>query len=357
MPWDCPAGQWGNFNVEHSQAAKSNWNSRACRRNGSTGELRLEKRCPLLTPHSNTRNIMNEFHILNATLVYARTREIQDILIPYFDQYGFWIGDRRGWRRSTFVAALTRMRDAWLPATRKTAVDGHGGTILLTSLLWKRTSPVEIPWVEVRGSITIPADVEIYAPWLNRVRGHFHTKTTESVTLPVLEQVDGDLDIFPALFHRAPQLRHVGGNVRITGFFPDALETVGGRLWHHKAGYTDAPRLRRVGGALVAKRSGLFSAPHLQEVGGDLSLYSCDHYVFVPELKTVGGSFSANCAPYLDCPKLKSVGGDLHTQSAEHFSRSCIALGGKWLGDEKAVTKWTLEDAGRSALRDPGIEI
>lgn len=298
-----------------------------------------------------TRKPMKQSDILEVTLHYARTGEIRDVLIPYFDQRGHWIGDRRSWRRSTFITAICHMRGAILPKSR-TISRGPDGARLLTSFAWRKATPVLIPWLAVIGSIRIPANVNITAPDLAFVGGHFHSKTTKDVDLPALREVEGDFDLIGTWSLYAPQLCRVGGTAQVSDFKLDALETVGKRLWMRTTQLADAPRLQTVGADLDTQGAERLSAPHLQSVGRHLAVGYWTTRAEIPKLETVGGQFLAEGATVITAHKLKFVGGCVDTRSAADFYRPDLSVGEIWEKHPEAKNRWTCKEAARRALTD-----
>jgi len=282
-----------------------------------------------------TTATMKESAILNATEHFSRTGEIQDLLVPHFDQYGRWRGDRRCWRRSTFKTARRRMKRALLEPGRRSAFNRRGQPILLTSFVLNGDHPVKLPWHEVRGSITIKGNASISAPNLTRIKGHFHSTSTASIDLSALRFVGGDLDaIFTWNLH-IPRLQSVGGSLRQNGSCAPSLEFVGNRFFIRWSISVCVPCLRSVGGHLSATDANYFSAPCLKTVKGRLEV---DYAVTfrASELRTVGLSLSAPDATAFFAPALQHVGGDLITFSAREFHSPDMKVGGVWYMHSKA---------------------
>ncbi|MCP5543861.1 MAG: hypothetical protein H7A49_08135 [Akkermansiaceae bacterium] len=299
---------------------------------------------------------MNELEILKLTKRYALTGEIPDDLISFFSQDGRWLGDRRSWRRSTYVIALKRMRHAVLPAARRTA-RCRSGQRLLTSLVLRNRRPVVIPYCEVAGSIHVSADVTISAPHLRSVGRHFNTSTTALVDLPQLLRVGGDFHARASCELNARRLQRVDGDMGITGYDFPVLQVVGGRLSIGWGCRIQTPHLRSVGGTLQACAVSSFEAPLLQTVGGDLITASLTLVVAVPVLESIGGSLLVDWTEVIVAPRLTRVGGSIHSSHADRFIGGKIMIGGEWKAHPRALLQWRANEAAKEALRDPGIQL
>ena len=299
---------------------------------------------------------MTDSDILKHTLYFELTGVIREELIPFFDQHGRWLGERRSWRRSTHVTALKRMRGAFLPAQRRTS-RCRAGLRLLTSLVWKHRSPLLITYCEVAGCVKVAARVAIAAPSLRTIGRHMHTKTTAKVDLPQLRRIGGDLDLRASGEVRAPWLQQVGGKMLVSGFDFPALREVGGRLSILWTSRISAPRLRFVGGTLHAHAAVILEAPQLRFVGSDIAMGGVTDRVSVPLLTTVGGSFIAAEAEHIVAHCLQSVGGYILTCKAKRFYRTSVACGKDWYAHPEAVARWNVNQAARNVLRQPDFEL
>lgn len=278
---------------------------------------------------------MKQSEIHKAAELFSRTGEIQDKLIPYFDQNGQWHGDRRNWRKSIFKTMRRRMKRALLHSDRRIKVNGHGKPILLTSFVVNTKSPVVIPWQEVNGSIEIKSAASIAAPILRKVRGHFHTTTVSVVHLPRLRVVKGDLDAPWTWQLQIPQLQTVGGSLQVIDFLAPSLESVGNRLSMRWTQHACAPCLKSVGGDLCAIHATVFAAPCLKVVGRRLEADIA--VVFrATKLQTVGRSLEATSATHFVAPVLGYIGGDLIAPAKIHFYNPGIKVRGKWSPYPKA---------------------
>lgn len=294
---------------------------------------------------------MKESEILKATLHFAKTGEISDDLIRFFDQTGRWHGDRRSWRHAVYATAKFRMRHARLPFARRTR-RSRARLHLLTSFFWKENATAMIPYCEVAGSIIIAQNVDVVAPNLRALGGHFYAKTTLTIGLPYLRKVGGDFDVVATWRLHAPRLQHVAGKLQVQDFGLPALETVGGRLWMYWTKVARAPRLRSVGGSLYAHVASVFEAPRLQFVGGHFEVSDLTRRVAVPELEHVGGNFLAEGAEYLAAHRLRKVGFVLDTRSARDFHRTDLKFGVTWLIHPEAVERRRMRQAVRKLLRE-----
>lgn len=270
---------------------------------------------------------MKQSEILIAAQHFSRTGEIQDKLIPYFDQNGRWHGDRRRWRKSIFKTVRRRMRRALLLSDRRIS-NGHGKPVLFTSAVVSTKTPVEIPWREVMGSMKIKSAVSVAAPLLRKVGGHLHT-TSPEVHLSGLRIVKGGFDALSAWNLQIPQHQSVGGSLQVIDFNAPSLESVGNCLFMRWTQHAYTPSLRSVGGSLCATDATFFAAPCLKVVGRRLEADVA--VVFrASRLRTVGMSLEATSATVFVAPFLGYVGGDLIASAAIHLHNPSIKVCGEW---------------------------
>ena len=300
---------------------------------------------------------MKQYQILKATKHYTISGEILDLLIPYFDQCGRWVGDSRCWKRRTVNAANIRMARASLPAARRTC-RLRAGLCLLTSYVSSQSTPVMMPWCEVAGSIRVSKHSSITAPNLRAVGGHIVTHTRSIVRLPNLREVGGCLSaLFTSDLH-APRLKHVGGNLLVYGIKLPALETVGKRLLMRWTFEVSAPRLRSVGGNLDVHVAATLDAPNLRSVGGHLNMSRLTKKVSVPVLETIGGNFHAKATEVIVAHCLKRVGGSIDTSNARDFYQPNLESGEGWEMHWEAKILWERRQFVKRLLWDtPILEI
>ena len=301
---------------------------------------------------------MNIDRIRDASRTYSLTAEISDLLIPFFQQDGRWIGDRRSWRRSDYLVFRSYMELALLPADRRTTVNNLGENILLTSFVWKSQGPVEIFWHRVNGSIKVKTIAPIAARNLRSVGGNFYATTTSDLDLPNLQQVGGDFEVMKTRKLHATRLLSVGGSALVTDFNLAGLESVGKRLWMRNTRHVDAPRLRTVGGSLDAHGSETFVAPVLESVGRNLIVPDGTAALHLTKLRTVGASLDARDAIVFIAPKLRSVRGNLNTGSAADFDHPDLHVGQKWTMHPNAEVRLKMRLAAKRLMKaQPSLEI
>lgn len=272
---------------------------------------------------------MNEYKILKHTEKYHSTGIIDEGLIPYFTQNGRWIGDKIGWTYSTYVTALNRMKRAYLPHGRRTS-RCRAGTRLLTSFVWRDPSSVYLPYIDVIGSVFVPARAVIRAPWLRTVGIHFVTQTHHSITLPSLVRVDGNFETIQSCHLDAPCLQSVGGDCRVLGNAPPSLKEVGGSYSVRWSSCFSSARLAVVGRTLDLHQSNHVELPKLRFVGRNLVASDHAKIIRIPALESVGGDFFASGAELISARSLRSVGGRIDSTSAKDFWNPNIACGGEW---------------------------
>ena len=309
---------------------------------------------------SNFRSsqIVNIAKIFNASRNYSLTGNIPNLLVPFFQQDGCWIGDKRIWRRSDYLRIRSYMKRALLPAGRRTTVNHLGENILLTSFVWKSQGPVEIFWHQIKGSIRVKSNASITAKNLRVVGRHFYATTTSDLDLPNLQQVEGDFEVMKTWKLHAPRLLSVGGSVLVADFNLTRLESVGKRLWSRGTRNVDAPNLRTVGGSLDAHGSKTFVAPVLESVGRNLMVSDGMAAYRATKLRTLGASLEAQDATVFIAPKLRTVRGNLNTASAADFYHPDLRVGQNWKMHPNAEVRLKMRLAAKRLLKAlPSLEI
>lgn len=282
---------------------------------------------------------MNQHKILNHTENYRATGIIDDALIKYFNQDGRWIGDKVGWEYSTYVTALSRMKRAYLPFGRRTS-RSRAGTRLLTSFVWREPTSVYLPYLEIVGSVFVPARAVIRAPSLRSVGIHFVTHSNHAITLPSLIRVDGNFETIQSCNLDAPSLRSVGGDCRVLSQSPPSLEEVGGGYSVRWASCFSAAQLEVVGGTLDLHQSNHVDLPKLRFIGRSLVASDQAKIIRMPALENVGGDLFASGAEIISARSLRSVGGRIDSTSAKDFWRPNIACRGEWFMYPNDIMRW-----------------
>jgi hypothetical protein len=296
---------------------------------------------------------MTDLSIITAITQFERTGIIPNELIQHFDQDGRWVGDRQNWRRSTFVTAKARMRDAILPSRRRTSRK-RDGLHLLTSFLWIESTPIQINYSAVAGSILVcdSKKVNLKAPNLRTIGGDLLTCSDGNMHLPWLGEVGGNLNCRSTFGLHAPRLKHVRGNLTVFQLTLPVLKSVGKTLRIFWLYDSVAPRLRSVGGSLIGTIGSSFEAPKLITVGRNLTLRRIDDTISLPVLKEIGRSFLANRATIIKAERLKRVGKHIDSPEAEDFYRSTLVIGGKWNVHPHAIKKWVRRQSIKRLLGD-----
>ncbi len=292
---------------------------------------------------------MKEYEILKHTEKYQTTGDIDNALIPYFNQHGKWVGDRYGWRHYIWVTAMMRMRNAFLPISRRTRRT-RAGTMLLTSFIWKKSSAVLITYCGIEGNVIIRNYSAIRAPNLRIVGGKFIASSNEILYLPYLSRVEGNYLVPNNFQSQAPRLHHVGGDVRIYGSTLPALKHVGGDYRPRWAFDFQTLKLVYVGGSLIPHKCTTMIAPRLENVGRDLCITQPVSTIDLTNLKSVGRHFLTT-AYEIKAPALSRVSGSLITHNAENFYNPCIQIGGIYKLHPLAEKKAKLRIAARHAIQ------
>jgi hypothetical protein len=297
-----------------------------------------------------SKTMITEEVALTAINHYARTGEIQDVLIPFFRQTGRWVGDCRHWSKSTFRLASFIMHGAILPERRRTAANAMGEPVLRTSFVWRKRRDVMIPWFEVHGSIRIRSLEEVSAPNLRAVDGYIYSCTDDMVGMPCLVSVGGDLDFQCTPNLHVPKLKSVGGSLMVVGCNLPCLETVGNRFWGYWRGPLHLPNLRSVGGSFEIEGAERVIAPALQWVCYDLYLLFSSVFC-ANKLAEVGGSLDARSARVFQAAALQAVGDSLNTEAAPDFYRPDFEDLVDWEMHPEAKSRWQLREAVKRAMR------
>jgi hypothetical protein len=299
-----------------------------------------------------------ESEILRAVDACRRTGRIPEMLRPYYNQNGYWIGESRAWSPSTRRAANEVMRGLRLSAHEVVASAGEGGIVLNTSYVSRSKMKITIPYQEIRGSCIASTKGILRAPDLRRVMGNFVCETRKEVDLPALRQVDGAFRVPYSHILKLPFLAHVGGSVTVREYGLPALETVGGRLYVRFSEKVDAVSLVHVGKSIIAPICQCLKLPALRFVGGNLHGSFICNRIDAPKLKVVGGHFNASDARLIHARSLEIVGLDIHTRRCRHFYPPRLKVGGFWDVHPEAARTREIEEAARKLLRDmPGMEI
>lgn len=290
-----------------------------------------------------------EEKIIDAIRHFARTGEIQGLIVPFFDQNGRWCGDRRNWSKSTSKNAAALMRHVALSESRRTGINDQGEPILMTSFVWKKRRAVVVPWFEVRGSFRIKSLESIVAVNLHSVGGDCYSNTDAKVSFPNLRRVGGNFDFQSTVRLHAPLLAQVGGSLLIVECLLPKIEIVGNRLSGSWAGSLLLPNLRSVGGSMEVGGAECIIAPALEWVGFDLTLSDFTIQFRASSLKAVGGTLYAGSAQIFQAPRLEHVGDSLYTGSAREFFRPDFEELVYWEMHPEAKFRWELREAARRA--------
>lgn len=294
---------------------------------------------------------MNEQEILHLTEKYHSNGYIDNALIPYFTQNGRWIGDKVGWEYSTYVTALNRMNQAYLPHSRRVS-RCREGIRLLTSFLWREPTSAYLPYREVVGSVFVPARAVLSAPVLQTVGFHFVSHTNHAISLPRLTKVGGNLQAVQSYVLTAPCLRSVGGDCHVLGKSPPSLEEVGGGYSIRRAISFSSPNLQVVGGTLDLHQSKNVDLPKLRSVGRHLVASDQAKMICMPALESIGGDFFASGAELISARSLRSVGGRIDSTSAPDFWRPSITCGGEWFMFRGDKDRWEQRKRVRIFLKE-----
>lgn len=297
------------------------------------------------------KNIKDIIHHINH---YAATGVIHDALIPHYDQHGKWRGAPFIWRCAKRVPHLDRIESSYLPPSRRTKRD-RSGTILRTSFIWRGNESVCMNFSGISGSLIVEGNAVIHLACLRQVEGSVISTTNKRVYMPNLRTVGGHFEMMHSSEVTIPRLRWVGGRVKVLGYLPPSLETVGDSLGLYWAFKAESTRLRHVGGYLVLTKAEVVRFPALESIGGSFMLTLLAKIVDVPKLQSIGGDFFAAAASSIRTPALRRVGGNMDSTSAKGYYHSRIQVGGKWITCPGAVEEWERNEKARRALKGETI--
>lgn len=284
---------------------------------------------------------MKQTNILRHIHHYASTGIIDDALIPYYDQHGKWRRDKIKWQRPDLARESVKMRDSFLPSSRRTRTT-RSGTVLRTTFYCQGDESLMIKYSSIEGSLIINGSAVINAANLRHVGGHLVTRSNTRIYLPYLTSVGGNFETMDNFSIKAPRLRNVVGNMIIAGQIPPKLEFVGGRLGVDWSFECHAPRLRYVGGCLVPHKCTKLVVPLLETIGESLVMTHAATKVEAPRLCSVGGDFLAGSVAKIRAPSLRSITGDADTSSATDYYHPAIKVGGQWKAFPGLVEHWAL---------------
>lgn len=281
----------------------------------------------------------------------ARTGKIPEELVRYYDHNGKWVGDRMSWPTTTLRSLAQIMRGIVLPPRRRSSNE-HGRKILLTSVCWCRQDILVADWHEIRGYVYIGAHAGISNPYLDTICGSLIGASADRVHLPQLRTVGGEYGFKRmARLVETPMLRRVGDNMRVRGWQPRELESVGGSLLIVDVLDVSLPKLLQVGGNISAPDCRDFAAQALEYIGGDLDMVHSARCVTTPNLRKVGGSFTVPLAVRIDAPRLREVGQYAFTCASPTFAPWVMSVGKEWVMHDQTRATLALYQRARDLLR------
>jgi hypothetical protein len=309
---------------------------------------------------------------------FESTGEIQEILLPGFDQRGRWTYSFSV--EGVEEALFEKLAGTKLDPVRLTNTNVSGETTLLCSFVDESEVAVAIPYHHVKGEIVIHNAGTFDAPMLLSVGERMVSICAMEFRIPKLQSVGGALEAQSAVKFNAPNLQSVGGWLcaQVAGeFHAPKLQSVGGGLdagvakkFHipqlqvvekgldaGSALNFDAPDLQSVGGDLNAGSAVQFNAPKLESVGGDLIDYDAEDFC-APNLVSVEGSMDAGSATKLIAGKLNRVGRNLNTRMARNFYKRSLeknGVGENWEFNPEAKKLWEAVQAAQAS--QPSLEI
>jgi len=288
--------------------------------------------------------------ILSLIENYATTGNIEQPLVPYYNQHGRWQGGIIQWRIEIPNQLNKLMKKSRLPANRRVS-HRPNGDILHTSYVSRSKESAKIEYVEIQGSLMVDSDLLICATNLQHVDYNLVSPTIAKVDLPNLGYVGGDIMLTACRELNLPLLRKVEGNMSIVGDLPPELVSVRGRLGLYGRQSYIAKNLKHVGGSFIILGARNVTAPVLEKIGGGLL---CAGYTFIvraPQLKSIGGDLLVQVATELNLYQLRRVGGDMNTSCADQFYDPDIKLGGVWAIAPDAMMHWEKRKKALELLR------
>lgn len=199
---------------------------------------------------------------------YKETGEIEDELLPFFNQNGTWDpmwapGDKEN---------FPPIRKEVVPTERITRKNHNGDVDLLTSLHQRDTRSLEIPFHSILGNLHAPYVTYINAPELTTIEGRVYIRTCCEFNAPHLNHTGGCLDSSQAKKVMVPNLTYAGDYLAVGSeeVVLEKLRFTAGNFHAPKAKKLIAPNLVHIGGALEINDVKVFHAPRLKEVAGPL---------------------------------------------------------------------------------------
>jgi hypothetical protein len=299
---------------------------------------------------------MQQHEILKHIQHYVSKGIIHDALIPFFDQDGKWRGDEIKWQPSDLARESVRMRESFLPSSRRTRTT-RSGTVLRTTFYRQGNESVMIKYYSIEGSLIVNGNAVIHAANLHHLGGHLITQSNARIYIPNLVSVRGNFEAMKGFLLKAPRLREVGGDMMVTGYVPPKLESVGGRLgvyWVFELNFT---RLQLVGGSLMAPKAEVIIAPLLETIGGSFLANNSTRKVHTPKLRSIGGDFLIGSVTDLRAWLLRTIGGDMDTRCAKGYYHPAIRVGGQWTICPGSVEDWLMRAKVREVIRTKGGQL
>ena len=287
---------------------------------------------------------------------FAKSGEIHDDLLPFYDQDGKWCGGPWIWIRDKLIPYYELIKSSCLSSSRRTK-RGRYGTVLRTSFIWRGDGKIDLNYTTIEGAFIVEGNASIHACNLRHVAGSFCSTTTKKVYLPNLVEVGRHYEMMHSFSVYAPRLRRVGGRLKTIGKIPPRLESTGESLalfWSFNA---ESKSLRHVGGYLILAKAEEVRFPKLESIGGRFLPSPLTLKIDAPRLAHIGGDFLASSAIKIITPALCYVGGSMDTMNAKYFYNPKIKVGGTWTTYPGAVEDWARRDAARRAMKQKQIWI
>jgi len=163
---------------------------------------------------------------ISAIEKFNSSGEIDQAILPGFDQTGKWVGV---WQNPYTKAFEEKLRDYTLPEHRRISINGKGETVLNTSYIETTGSnSIKLSFAHIKGIINLPKTKEFFAPNLQSVGGSvllghckkcdisrlkivlgpLHLGSLLEVTLPQLHTIQGPANFYSAQKLRLPALKH-----------------------------------------------------------------------------------------------------------------------------------------------------
>ncbi|KAJ9086946.1 hypothetical protein DSO57_1038319 [Entomophthora muscae] len=194
-----------------------------------------------------------------------------------------------------------------------------GNVIITDSKLFFFSTP---HLVEIRGSITIQNSSSVSLPILNQYQGQITIQSSGSFSTPNLMRIKGDIKIQNSSSISAMNLDVIEGNINIldsSSFSAPAINQIQGSLTiQHSSSFKNS-MLKKIKGDLTILDSSSFLATSLDEIQGNVTILNSS--LSASALKEVVGNISIENSEDFSFSNLKKIQGNLNVTNSNISDR------------------------------------